>query len=125
MSVSPFPLLATPEGVARCLTTYTDWWQPPTGSMLQVGSARRGSGNGYGFRAGVLDTLDDRTELCRRIAELTEGDRRLLVLWYVQQAPTEEIARQIGLSRRQCFRRRARAMRRLVELGEPELAQAG
>ena len=91
--------------------------------MLQVGAARRGSGHRDGFRFGVIDTLDERTELCRRVAELEHADRILLFLWYVAQAPTEVIAREIGVSRRQCFRRRARAIRALVDLGEPE-AQA-
>lgn len=126
MSATPFPFLDTTEGVARCLVTYTDWWQPATGSMLQVGSARRASGYGYGFHPGALDTLDERTELRRRVAELPVHDRHLLVLWYVQQLPTDAIAARLGISRRQCFRRRASAVRRIVELGRPEqLANAG
>ncbi len=112
-------LLASPEDVVRCLLTYTDWWQPATSSILQAGAARR-HGNGDGIRAGLLETLDERTELCHRVALLKDQDRRLLFLWYVQLAETIAIARALGISLRQCFRRRASAIRAIVELGEDE-----
>jgi DNA-directed RNA polymerase specialized sigma subunit len=49
---------------------------------------------------------------------LRESDRRLLYLWYVVQLSAVDIARALGISRRQCFRRRASAIRRIVELGD-------
>lgn len=101
--------------VIHCLVTYTDWWQPPTTSVLQVGPARRQSDRSDGFNPGLLDTLDERAELCRRVWQLDERDRRILFLWYVPQLPVEEIARLVGLSRRQCFRRKANAVRALVD----------
>jgi DNA-directed RNA polymerase specialized sigma24 family protein len=112
--------LRTPEHVIRCLITYTDWWQPDTTSVLQVAVSR--SQSHEGFRAGLIDTLDERAEICRRMEHLTDRDRHLLFLWYVEQRPTEEIARLLGISRRQCFRRKARAIRTLVQLGEPDQA---
>ncbi len=106
--------------VVRCLVTYTDWWQPPTTSLLQVAAARRDNDALDGFRAGLLETLDERSELCRRVWQLEERDRQLLFLWYVRQLPVEAIARAVGISRRQCFRRRARAIRAMVD--DPEQA---
>lgn len=100
------------------LLTYTDWWQPSTSSVMQVGPARRSSAITDGVRIGLLDRLDERAELCRRMQLLPESDRRLLYLWYVVQLPAKEIAQAIGISRRQCFRRRATAVRRIIELGE-------
>lgn len=117
---SPSLRLHTPEHVVRCLVTYTDWWQPDTTSVLQVGASR--SQNHEGFRPGLIDTLDERAEICRRMDHLDDRDRHLLFLWYVEQRPTEEIARSLGISRRQCFRRKSRAIRTLVHLGEPERA---
>jgi DNA-directed RNA polymerase specialized sigma24 family protein len=117
---SPPVRLDTPHQVIRCLITYTDWWQPDTSSVLQVGSSR--SQNSEGFRQGLIDTLDERWEICRRMEHLGPPDRHLLFLWFVEQRPTEEIARALGISRRQCFRRKARAIRMLVRLGEPEQA---
>jgi DNA-directed RNA polymerase specialized sigma24 family protein len=114
------PRLRTPEHVIRCLVTYTDWWQPVTTSVLQVAVSR--SQDSEGFRQGLIDTLDERTEICRRMEHLTNHDRHLLFLWYVEQRPTEEIARLLGISRRQCFRRKGRAIRTLVQLGEPDQA---
>jgi DNA-directed RNA polymerase specialized sigma subunit len=117
---SPTVRLQTPHHVVRCLVTYTDWWQPDTSSVLQVAASR--SQNSEGFRQGLIDTLDERTEICRRMEHLGDRDRHLLFLWYVEQRPTEEIARALGISRRQCFRRKAQAIRTLVRLGEPEQA---
>jgi DNA-directed RNA polymerase specialized sigma subunit len=112
-------LLSSSDQVVRALLTYTDWWQPTTTSVLQV--ARR-SGEHPGIREGLLDTLDERSELCRRMEHLRDRDRHLLILWYVQQRPVDDIADALGISRRQCFRRRSRAVRLIVELGESDRA---
>jgi DNA-directed RNA polymerase specialized sigma subunit len=77
---------------------------------------------GDGLRTGLLESLDVRAELCRRVSKLEDRDRDLLFLWYVVQLVAEDIAKALGISRRQCFRRRARAIRRIVELGETEAA---
>ncbi len=111
-------LLENPEDVVRCLVMYTDWWQPDTTSVLQVAASR--SQNQEGFRFGLIETLDERGEICRRMDQLNPRDRHLLFLWYVEQRPTEEIAKTVGISRRQCFRRKARAIRILVDLGDPQ-----
>jgi DNA-directed RNA polymerase specialized sigma24 family protein len=111
-------LLTSSGDVIRCLLTYTDWWQPSTSSILQVGVARRGEGPGDGLNPGVLETLDERTELCRRVAMLEDRDKRILFLWYVAQLGVAEIARAIGVSSRQCHRLRGRAVQKMVELGE-------
>jgi DNA-directed RNA polymerase specialized sigma subunit len=108
--------------VIHCLVTYTDWWQPPTGSIVQVGAARRSSDHPDGFNQRLLETLDERTELCRRVWQLKEADRWILFLWYVQQFPVEAIARTLDISRRQCFRRRGKAIRAIVEADQPREA---
>jgi DNA-directed RNA polymerase specialized sigma subunit len=105
--------------VVWALLTYTDWWQPSSASIYAVGAARRDRSAGDGMRAGLLETLSERDELCRRMAQLDEKDRRLLYLWYLKQLPAHEIARELHIGRRQCFRRRAAAIRTIVELGEP------
>jgi hypothetical protein len=104
--------------VVRGLVTYTDWWQPATSSVMQVGGARRSTSATDGIGVGLLDRLDERAELRRRMQVLAESDRRLLYLWYVAQQPAVDIARALGISRRQCFRRRGSAIRRIVEVGE-------
>ena len=113
-------MLRSHEAVIRALVTYTDWWQPSSSSVLQVGGARRsGNEQGDGLRSGLLDTLDERTELCRRAQTLEPRDRSLLFLWYVRQLPVDEIASELRISRRQCFRRRSAAVHAIVALGEP------
>jgi DNA-directed RNA polymerase specialized sigma24 family protein len=112
-------MLSTPGEVVWALLTYTDWWQPTTSSFYQVGAARRDRSPGDGLRPGLLTTLGERDELSWRMSQLSEQDRRLLYLWYLRQLPAHEIARELRISRRQCFRRRGAAVRTLVELGEP------
>ena len=109
----------TPAEVIRGLLTYTDWWQPATTSILQVGPARRGSDFPDGIRDGLLDSVDGRTELCRRMHCVGPVDRTILFLWYVRQLSAQDIARAVGISRRHCFRRRSRAIRALIDAGEP------
>jgi len=111
-------VLDTPDAVARALITYTDWWQPTTASILQVG--RRQLGERDGLHPGLLGSLDLRAELCRRMQRVEDRDRHLLYLWYVRQETVEDIARALRISRRQCFRRRAAAIRTVVDDGAPE-----
>jgi DNA-directed RNA polymerase specialized sigma24 family protein len=108
----------SPAEVVRGLVTYTDWWQPSSASVFQVGGARRSSSYGDGAIMGLLERVDERSELRRRMRVLREQDRHLLYLWYVAQQPAATIAQTLGISRRQCFRRRASAIRRIVEAGE-------
>lgn len=111
-------MLSSPEQVVWALITYTDWWQPSTASVYRVGN-RRETFAADGIRAGLLDTLSERDELCRRMRFVIEQDRHLLYLWYLRQLPAHEIARELRISRRQCFRRRAAVIRRIVDLGDP------
>lgn len=112
----------SPAEVIRGLVTYTDWWQPATTSVIQVGAARRSTDLFDGIPSGLLATLDERTELCRRMLNVGDRDRHLLFLWYVKQLPVEDIARTLKISRRQCFRLRAQAIRDIIRLGEPDEA---
>ena len=114
--------LRSPDEVVRLLVRYTDWWQPASTSLLQVGAARRAGERVDGRLLGLLSTLDVRTELCRRMQFVSERDRHILFLWYVKQASMEDIAREVGISRRQCFRRRADAIRKIVRMGEGDEA---
>jgi DNA-directed RNA polymerase specialized sigma subunit len=112
-------MLASQEEVIGSLIRYTDWWQPTTSSVLQVGMARRGSDVADGIPDGLLETLDERAELCRRMRRIDDIDRSILFLWYVKQLAAQDIAREVGISRRQCFRRRARAIRILLDEEAP------
>jgi DNA-directed RNA polymerase specialized sigma subunit len=115
-------VLESAREVVRCLVTYNDWWQPTTGSVLAVGGARRDKQLGDGLRSGLVDSLDERMELSRRTQLLTERDRSLLFLYYVKQMHVDDVAKQLGMSRRQCFRRRAAAIDQIVAAGETRAA---
>ena len=119
-SVGEIHLFPEVADVIRALVTLTDWWQPHTTSILQIGAARRASGYGDGIRDGLFDTIGERSELARRIRTLTERDRLILFLWYVKELPAHEVAREVKISRRQCFRRRSAALRALVDREDDE-----
>jgi DNA-directed RNA polymerase specialized sigma subunit len=110
-------LLSSSQEVIRCLITYSDWWQVSSTSVIQVGNARRSKNLAAGFRQGLIETLDERTELSRRMTLLSDDDRMLLFLWYVKQLPMSDISREIGLSRRQCSRRRSKAIQNIADSG--------
>ena len=114
-SVGEVRLFPSVSHVIRGLVTFTDWWQPLTSSVLQVGALRRSSGFDDGIRDGFLDKIGERSELSRRIRQLDERDRRILFLWYVRELPAHEVANEVRISRRQCFRRRSAALRALVD----------
>lgn len=115
-------MFASVADVIRALVTITDWWQPNSSSLLQVGGARRSSGYGDGIRDGLFDTIGERSELARRVRLLEERDRRILFLWYVKELAAHEVAREVGISRRQCFRRRSAALRALVDRDDEQVA---
>src|SRR6266542_3250400 len=100
---------ATVTGVQTCALPILGW-------------ARRDTDLGDGIRQGLLETLDERAELCRRMRRMDDADRLILFLWYVKQLSAQEISKEVGISRRQCFRRRARAIRFL--LGDEAREQA-
>ena len=79
-------MLSSPKQVVWALITYTDWWQPNTASVYQVGN-RRETFASDGIRAGLLDTLSERDELCRRMQQVAERDRVLLFLLVPAPAP--------------------------------------
>lgn len=116
-------MLSTPNQVVWALITYTDWWQPSTASIYQVRN-RRETFASDGINGRLLDSLPERTELCSRMQQVEERDRRLLFLWYLRQLPAHEIARELRISRRQCFRRRAAVIRTIAEMGDPRSSTA-
>lgn len=107
-------MLETNREVVRCLITYTDWWQPSTSSVMKVGRARADKNLGDGLNPGLIDTLEERSELCRRMTSISERQRRILFLWYVRQLHVDDIADEVRVSRRHCFRLKADAIRTLA-----------
>jgi len=75
-----------------------------------------------GIRPGLLEHLDERSELCKRMQRLTDRDRRLLFLWYLEQRAVDEIGKELKISRRQCFRRRREAIQAIIEAGKTDQA---
>jgi DNA-directed RNA polymerase specialized sigma24 family protein len=114
-------LLSDPGAVARCLVTFPDCLQPSTGSVLSFSGIKR-KDRGDGLRPELINLLEVRVELARRMQLLEERDRELLFLWYVRRLHVDDISGVLGVSRRQCFRRRAGALRTIVEAGKPKAA---
>lgn len=108
-------MFGSKRDVVRCLIMYSDWWQPTTTSVIPVGSARRSDDLSQGIRPGLIETFEERLELCRRMQQIADRDRYLLFLWYVKQLHVDDIAAEVGISRRQCFRRRSGAIEKLLD----------
>jgi DNA-directed RNA polymerase specialized sigma24 family protein len=108
-------VLETSREVIRCLVMYPDWYQPPSGSIMKVGAAKLDKNIGDGLNPGIINTIDERTELCRRMTVLSERERLVLFLWYVKQMHCDDVADELGVSRRQAFRLKSKAIRALVD----------
>jgi DNA-directed RNA polymerase specialized sigma24 family protein len=102
--------------VERALGRYTDALQPPSGSISAVPSARS-SGDRFPFHPALLDGLEERAELRRRMTWLPDGEAVVLVRWYIEGARPDAIARHVGCSVRHVYRCRAAAIERLVAMG--------
>ena len=115
-------MLDSTRDVIRCLVTYPDWWQPSSASILLVGSARRDKNLRDGLNPGVVETIEERAELARRMQLISELDRQLLLLWYVKQLHVDDVSKVLGISRRQCFRRKAKSIKSIIDQGKAEAA---
>lgn len=60
--------------------------------------------HGEPFRKGFISNFEERAELARRLSDLDERERRLLVLWHVEGHPVARIGRMLGISRVHCYR---------------------
>src|SRR5712692_8065428 len=98
-------VLESPAQVRCCLERFLDLYQPATTSLLQIGAFLNGAGTTEIFHPGFIDELDERTELGRRLRCLEDRDRTILMLWHVAGLPPGEVARRVGVSRRQHRRR--------------------
>ncbi|MGQ0519602.1 MAG: hypothetical protein ACT4PX_00440 [Actinomycetota bacterium] len=111
-------MLDSVAAVERVLWSYTDALQVRTSSVIPLSSGR--DHTRLPFHRSFIEDLDARAELRGRMGFLDPRDRELLLRWYVQSVGPEAIARHLGCSVRQVYRRRAAALVRLVELGRAD-----
>jgi DNA-directed RNA polymerase specialized sigma24 family protein len=107
------------SSVERALTRYTDPLQPRSGSVSVVPSTKP-SGDRFPFHPALLDGLEERTELRRRMAWLGAEEATVLVRWYIEGARPEKIAGDLGRSVRHVYRYRVAGIERLVSLGRAD-----
>jgi hypothetical protein len=112
-------MLATFASVEHALSHYTDCFQPRTGSVTSLGGGK-GSGGGHPFHPALLEDLEERTELGRRMAWLEREEAVVLLRWYVEGARPDAIAAGLARSLRHVYRRRTSAIAALVALGRSD-----
>jgi hypothetical protein len=112
-------MLDTFPSVERALCRYTDCLQPRTGSVSVLSRSGGGGSGGSGspFHPSLLDDLEERDELRRRIAWLPDEEAVVLFRWYIEAAKPEVIAAALGRSPRHVYRRRTSAVAAIVALG--------
>jgi hypothetical protein len=116
-------MLDTFLSVERALSRYTDCLQPRSGSVTALcrGGGSGGAGaSGSPFHPALLDDLEEREELRRRIAWLSHEEAVVIFRWYVEGAKPEVIAAGLGRSPRHVYRRRSSAVAAIVALGRHE-----
>ncbi len=110
-------MLDTFTSVERALSRYTDCLQPRTGSVTALCRGGGSDGSGSPFHPALLDDLEEREELRRRIAWLSDEEGVVLFRWYIEGAKPEAIAAGLGRSPRHVYRRRSSAVAAIVALG--------
>jgi DNA-directed RNA polymerase specialized sigma24 family protein len=108
--------------LVRALARYGDEAGPRTGSVMFVGGAPPRSLDP--FHPGVVAGLEERAELARRLRRLSDRDRLLVFLWYVEGWRVPEIADHLGISRVHCYRVRDQALGAMLDEPKPNLAHA-
>ena len=109
--------------VIRALTRYGDEAGPRTGSVMIIDGAPARSREP--FHPGVIAGLEERAELGRRLRRLSDRDRLLVFLWYVEGWPAPMIAARLGISRVHCYRVRDRSLGAMLdEAGSNESSSA-
>ena len=98
--------------IVRALERVRDYYDPRSTSIMTTGGAS--DPHAEPFRAGFISTLEERTEVVRRLGELDDRSRTLLVLWHIAGKPVTEIARTLKLSRMHCYRLRAAALNTML-----------
>lgn len=113
-------MLDTFGSVERALRRYTDPLQPRTGSCTAIPRSGGSSGSGAVFHPALLDDLEERTELRRRMAWLGREEAVVLFRWYVEGAKPQAIADGLGRSLRHVYRRRIAGIESLLALGRSD-----
>jgi len=108
--------------LVRALARYGDEAGPRTGSVMFVGGAPPRSRDP--FHPGVIAGLEERAELARRLHRLSDRDRLLVFLWYVEGWSVPNIAAHLGISRVHCYRVRDRALRAMLDEADPTRGHA-
>ena len=114
-------MLDTFASVERALSRYTDGFQPRTGSITALGGGGKGAGSSDPFHPSLLEDLEEREELRRRMAWLDREEAVVLFRWYVEGAKPVAIAAGLGRSLRHVYRRRSSGIEALVALSRTDV----
>jgi len=114
-------MLRTAKEVKRAISRLEDFYDPVTGSIVLLDGTRgKDAYRDEPFKAGFLDTLDERHEVARRLALIDERKREILLLWYLETLPKDEIAKRVGVSRMHVYRLHGQAIQEIIAMGEEE-----
>lgn len=107
-------MLDTFDAVERALRHYTDAVQVRSSSIMSTGGT--GGGDRFPFHPSLLDGVEERAELGRRMRWLEPEERAVLVGWYVEALSASALARRLGRSVRHVYRLRRNAIDYLVSM---------
>jgi len=108
-------MLDTFESIERALRHYADAVQARSTSIMACSSSG-GGGDRFPFHPSLLDSLDERTELRRRMVWLEPEEREVLVGWYVSGLGPHTVAARMNRSVRHVYRLRRSAIEYLVSM---------
>jgi DNA-directed RNA polymerase specialized sigma24 family protein len=109
-------MLDTFESVERALRHYSDALQASSSSIMTCSSSGSSGADRFPFHPALLDSLEERTELRRRMVWLEPEEREVLVGWYVSGLGPHAVASAMGRSVRHVYRLRRSAIDYLVSM---------
>ena len=99
---------------AALVRTLQGFLEPSCSHESTVAPTRRGSSRATSATPASIFKIEERSAVSRRFRSLAPRERLVLFRSFVQEVPAAEIASELGISTRYCYKLRNRALDRLT-----------
>ena len=110
-------MLSTPEKVISGLKTLNDCYCLKSKSIVCASHDSPDSKYREPFYRGFLSEADKRFELVKRLNKLDDREKTILLLFYAFSMPVDNIAKEVGVSWRHCYRIKKKAIESIIDMG--------
>ncbi len=101
--------------IIKLLQILNDYYHIRSNSIVTIGSSRKNFHQYSPFRKGFLSSIDERTEIIKRLNRLEGRKKYILLRYYTFSKPISEISNQLKISQRHFYRLKKDALNQLTE----------